>query len=368
MRRGMRSFHIAALVLLASLSAAPGAQADPAPAEAVAFTAQAEILDALRFSYNLRFNDAKTAFEKMAKAHPETPAGEFYLAAIGWGVTESDLRWQYLAALYTQGDPPKREVRNYAAVAQNLKTSAARCMKILETRPGDFEALFYAAGSYAFLARMEAYRNNYFSAMYYGKKSTRLFESLLDLHPSRGDAMIGPAIYKYHVGRMPKPFQWVIAALGLSGTKEEGVALAEKAYQTAMLSRTEAADFLSRINWHYERDFKKALYWADALDTLAPGTPAADLNRLFIARHSGDAGLEEKSARNLMAKLDTVDPGVAELWRPLMLYIMGDISDRRGNPKEAEDYFRRALASPKADKWLAGFLAAKYGKRLAETK
>lgn len=336
----------------------------PARADGGGFTAKEDILRGLALSYRLRFKEAKGVFERVAVSHPGSPAGQFYSAAIGWGMTESDLRWRYLAMRYTASEPPKKEVRDYEALARDLKAVIDRCGKTLETRPDDFEAMFYTAGSYGFLARMEAYRSDYFSAMYNGKKSTEWFERLLARYPERGDALIGPAIYKYHVGRMPAPFRWVIAALGLSGTKEEGAALAERAYHTAELSRMEAADFLSRMRWLWEKDYKEALRWADAVDGLVPGTPAADLNRLFISRLSGNLGGESGAARGLMAALDGVDPEVRDLWRPLVLFIAGDISDRQGDPKGAVAFYRQAVESPGVDPWLAGYLKTRFGPRL----
>ncbi len=318
------------------------------------FTGQEEILKGLDLSYQLRFADARAVFAKLAEEHPDSPAGRFYLAAIGWGMTESDLRWRYLARQFSVTTPPKKEVRGIKALEADLNGVIALCESLVEKEPNHFEGLFYMAGAHAFLARMSAYRGNWFDAMYHGKKSTALFDRLYAAHPQEGDAMIGPAIYKYYVGRLAVPMQWLIRLLGLDGSREEGLALAEKAYAKALLSRMEAADFLARINWMHEGAPRKALEWASAEERIAPASPAAELNRLFAWRQLGDRQKQEAALRRLQVMLAAVDAPVRAQWEPLIEYAIGSLREERGDKRGAAAQFRKTLAAPELDPWLKG--------------
>ena len=351
----MRFFSRCALVLMFSMAFCPGGTAW---GEDGVFTGQEEILRGLHSSYRLRFSEAREIFSKLVTDHPASPAGTFYSAAIDSGMTESDVRWRHVARLYAGSEPPKREVRKADEMTKNLNNAIDRCKTILRKNPDDFEALFYMAGSYAFLARMEAYRYNFLSAMVYGKKSTGYFDTLLERHPDRGDAMIGPGVYRYYVGRLSKPMRMLVWMLGLSGTKEEGMRLITRAHDTALLSKTEAADFMARICWLYDPDYAKALQWADALEREMPDAPLADFTRLFVYHNTQNLPDEGKTLLLLKQKLQDTDPEARRDWEPLILFALGSVNLKLGNGVEAQKNLATALALSKANPWLANEISS----------
>lgn len=328
------------------------AAACPAFAGEAVFTGQEEVLRGLDYSYRLRFAEAKEVFARLVTTYPSSPAGRFYSAAIGWGMTESDARWRVMASLYGITTPPKKGVRDGAPLEADLNAVIVLCDAALVKKPDDFEALFYKAGAHAFLARMHAYGGDYLAAMAHGKKCTALFDRLYALYPGRGDAMIGPAIYKYHVGRLPAPLRWIVGLLGLNGTKEEGLALAEKAYAAALLSRVEIADFLARTYALHEGNPHKALEWTAALDRELPGTMAAEFDRLLAYHGLGDAANEEAVVVRLLGRLPEVDPAVRAQWEPLLDFARGSLREKRGDRPAAAALFKKTLAAPGLDPWL----------------
>ena len=324
----------------------------PAFAGEASFTGQNEILRGLDYSYSLRFAEAKEVFSQLAATHPSSPAGRFYMAAIGWGIAESDARWAVMASYYCITPPPKKKTRDTAAFESGLAEVIVLCDAILAKKPDDFEALFYKAGSHAFLARMHAHVGDYLSAMTHGKKSAAIFDRLYALYPQHGDAMIGPAIYKYYVGRLPSPLRWIVGMLGLSGTKEEGLALAEKAFSAALLSRVEVADFLARTYVVHEGNPRKSLEWAALLEQELPGTVAAEFDRLLAYHALGDAANEEAAVIRLFNRLPEVDPRLRELWEPLLYYVRGSLRENAGDRSAAAALFKKALEAPGIDPWL----------------
>lgn len=340
----MRAVYIALFWLVAT--------ACPAFAGETLFTGQDEILRGLDYSYRLRFVEAKEVFSQLAATYPSSPAGRFYVAAVGWGMTESDSRWRIMASFYSITTPPKKETRGAAALEEGLEEVIVLCDAILAKKPDDFEALFYKAGAHAFIARMHAYGADYLGAMTHGKKSAALFDRLYALYPGQGDAMIGPAIYKYYVGKLPSPLRWLVGLLGLSGTKEEGLALAERAYDAALLSRVEAADFLARTYAIHESNPQKALEWATALERASPGNMAAELDRFYAYHGLGDTAKEEVAVIRLSERLPEVDTAVRELWEPLLYYVRGSMRENAGDRPAAAAFFKKALASRGIDPWL----------------
>ncbi len=337
------------LVALFCLAAASQASADE-----VVFTGKDEILKGLDHAYRLRFEEAKAVFTQLAASHPDSPAGRFYVAAISWGATESDARWRVMASLYCLTTPPKRKGHNLAAFEEGLEKVIGLCDGILSKRPDDFEALFYKAGAHAFLARMHSYNGDYFAAMSHGKKSAALFDRLHLLYPAQGDAMVGPAIYKYYVGRLPAPLRWLVGILGLSGSREEGLALAEKSFISAALSRVEVADFLARTYVLHEGNPRKALEWIAAIERELPGTAAAEFDRLLTYHALKDAAREEATVIRLCELLPDADPAARELWEPLLYYVRGSLREQAGDRPAATLFFRKALAVPGLDPWLKG--------------
>ncbi|MBI5177657.1 MAG: hypothetical protein HZA04_00175 [Nitrospinae bacterium] len=323
--------------------------AHPACAADILFSGQDDILRGLDASYRLRFSEARSIFSKLTADHPASPAGLFYTAAIDSGMTESDARWRLMANLYVSSPLAKRDVRKPEELTRNLNIVIERCKTILRKNPDDFEALFYMAGSYAFLARMEGYRSNWLSAMYNGKKATGYFDELYTRYPDRGDALIGPAVYKYHVGRLPKPMQWLVWFLGLSGSREEGLRLAERAHERAILSKVEAADFLARTYWQYESDYSRALQWAEVLDREMPQAPLAGFVRLVTYHNLGDIEKEESAAKTLLPLLEGIEPEAKADWEPLMFFAIGTVAERKGETAVARGWYAKSLAVTKSD-------------------
>ena len=317
------------------------------------FQGEEIILEGLALSYRMELVKALEVFKKLKAVYPDSPAAQFYPAAISWGAVESDLRWRQIARLHAKTDI-EREMPTGSAerLLIDMRETIAKCAKILEDKPDDFEALFYTAGAYGFSARMEYYSGSYFSALVDGKKSADFFEQLFAKHPDRADAKLAPGIYKYYIGGLSGPMRYLISILGLKGSSEEGLALMEDAARNSILSKVEATDFLTRIYRTREGDTKKALAWSEELNILAPESPLSDFHRLIIFHKLNDRQMEEQSARALLDKISKLHPNLKTDWEPLLNFTICAAMEEGGEAKKGIEYCRKAYESPDAGKWL----------------
>lgn len=353
-------FGLLAFVLLASFfTSSPTAHAEQF------FTGQETILKGLGLSYRLRFDEARELFSSLGQTDPASPAGMFYTGAVDWGINESELRWRRVAKLYATTAPPKRPALNAEKVLANMEKTIKLCREILEKNRDDFEALFYMGGAYGFTARVKMYQSHYFSAMVNGRRSATIFDQLLESYPERGDSMLAPGVFRYYVGRLSPPLRWIVALLGLSGNKEEGLSLMKQAYERSILSSIESADFLTRIYRMHEGDNPKALEWADALEREVPDAPLADFHRVIIYHRMGEIAKEEKSTKRLIAINQSGTPkNIRESWEPLLAFNLGAIKEKMGLKVEASELFEAALLMKGSGEWLKGEIR----KRLSNLK
>ncbi len=316
------------------------------------FTGQEEILKGLSLSYQLKLDEAVEVFSTIEKKYPQSPAGTFYVAVMKWGYIESGARWGKLAKLYASSQPPRPEFPQAKNLLQKMRDTIDRCEEILKSEPDNFEAIFYMAGAYGFAARMEFYQGYYISAMMNGKKSAGYFDKLLVAYPDNGDAMLGPGVYKYYVGRLSPPMRFLVSLLGLKGSKEEGISLIQKANETALLSSIESADFLARIYSRHENDFEKALLWADKLESKIPQSPLADFHRLMVFNSKGELEKEEEALKSLLGKAENFQQEFRGNWKSLFLFSIGVIRDKNKDHESAEHYFKKVLKTKGVNDWL----------------
>jgi tetratricopeptide (TPR) repeat protein len=345
------------LLLLSCLHApSPGSAASATGATGAVkgrFVGEEIIIEGLALSYRLQLRDALTVFSRLETEHPGSPASAFYPAAITWGYVESDLRWRRVAELHAKTKVTKKFSTGSAKkLLEDMEKTIGICNEILETDEDDFEALFYLAGAHGFASRMEFYNGNYLSAMVHGRYSADRFELLLVKHPDKGDALLGPGVYKYFVGSLPPAFRFIASMLGLSGSKEEGLELIEAAYRDSTISRTESADFLALIQGRFENDFPVGLFWADKIEKENRASPLADYHRLLISHHSGDRAGEERAAVALKERMKPVAKGLKNDWDTLLDYTIGAIRQENGETQSARRYFKKAYKAPKLDTWL----------------
>lgn len=316
------------------------------------FKGQKRIIEGLGLSYQLRLDEAFEVFSKLGNEFPGSPAALFYPAAVKWGDIESFARWRRIALLHSITHPSKRIMREYKIFIKNMRDVINRCEELLGENPDDFEAMFYQAGAYGFIARTEFYHGHYLSAFIDGRKSAKYFDSLLETYPDKGDAMLGPGVYRYYVGSLSAPVRFLIFLLGLKGNGEEGLALIKKAHTTAVLSSIESADFLALFYGQHERNSKRGLHWADVLERLSPGSPLADYHRLLIFHNIGNHDKEEKTAWRMLEKSGNLSPDLKREWVPLLYFTLGAIKEEKREPKEAQILFKKAFGMPELDRWL----------------
>jgi len=323
------------------------------------FQAESEIMDGLGLAYALKFKKAEDIFNRLEDSYPGSPAASFYPAAIKWSRAELYNRWSRVAKLYSSTPPPKHDFLESKILLKKMDETIRRADAILDKKPTDFEALFYRAGAYGFIARIEFLRGYYIPAILNGRKSAKGFESLLALYPDTGDAMLAPGIYRYFIGKLSTPMRSIVALAGLRGSKKEGIALIRQAYKTGVVSRVDSADFLALIYWRWEKDTDESQKWIERLEKIAPLSHLSTFHRLMLAHSINNIKGEEDATKELLTmSIERKEPSLKE-WEPLMLFTLASIKEKQGLKKQARGLYNEALESNSLNHWLKGEITLK---------
>lgn len=259
------------LLAAALLLAWPSALASltpPASEEAL----RKEVRAVIDLFYDLRFDQAAEAAERLVERYPGHPAGPFYRGIVA-----------YQRYLQQDGGAQASFAAFELATARAFDAAAA-----VEGRlPAQSE--FYRGAALGFHARALVSARQYASAIPKARRSVLHLKRALALDPSLEDARLGLGMYDYFMSRMPaaaKPFAYL--ALGMMGNRERGLTALEDVARSSGTARMEARAVLSAI-YSTEREGR----WAEAegllreLTARYPGNPLYRLRLAYVLERRG---------------------------------------------------------------------------------
>jgi tetratricopeptide (TPR) repeat protein len=226
------------LIGVAILLLAPGASGAPNTAE--------ELARGFDLAYNLEHEAAVAMFEAAIAADPDNPAPHRALAAITWmrilflrgTMTVSDYLGGVTPRNVDMPDPP-------ADLEATFTTHSARAVELseelVETARDDPEAQYQLGASLGLAASyMATVEGKTLEALKPAKRAYSAHERVLELDPSRKDAMLVVGTYRYLVSTLPLPVRLMARMVGFGGGKEEGIRLVSEAASAEGETRTEA--------------------------------------------------------------------------------------------------------------------------------
>jgi tetratricopeptide (TPR) repeat protein len=215
--------------------------------------------------YQLQYDKARASFDSFIKAHPDDPAGYFYLTAVDWWHLAQDIEYN-LPDIQAKLEEDSQET---IKVAQKLYDSA-------QDPTVKANACLYWGGAEGLWGRWLVTQREWVSAYFAGKRGHKMLKKALELNPRLYDAYLGLGIYDYFTDTL-SGVQAVLAAMLIHGDRKRGLEELQMAIDYGEHSRVEAMCFLVEIYTTEEKTPEKALPLAHALRKEFPQSPAMHL-------------------------------------------------------------------------------------------
>lgn len=195
---------------------------------------QALTLRGLEDAYNFDFDNAAIRFDEAISLDPSFPRPHVVKAAIHF--------WRYLLS---------RNDSDYQPFLSLADEAIRVSEKYLDEHGNNAEALGCLGTVYGYRAFAEVRAKSWLRAAWDGKKSYDCLYDAIKLDPHLYDAYLGLGLYHYYLTVLPKPLQWIISILGVSGDSELGFKEIRAAAEKGTYARTEAKYYLAvLLPWH----------------------------------------------------------------------------------------------------------------------
>lgn len=220
--------------------------------------------------YQAEWDEAEETFNRLILDHPEDPAPYFFRSMIPF--------WIYFFA----GEE--------ADAADDFLEQSERVIEIaeqkLETNPNDTTAVLMLSGLYGYRSLVSANEGHYRTAMQSGVSGYSYSRKLMNMESDDPNALIGQGVFNYMVGSIPRSLQWLSSVAGVSGNKEKGFELLEKAGQDGSKVANDARMILTYLYLEEEKP-SEALR---VIKPLADNYPDNPIFQFYLARSYEETG------------------------------------------------------------------------------
>jgi len=183
--------------------------------------------------------------------------------------------------------------------------------KKLEIAPEDTSSILLLSGLHGYRSLVAAQEKKYGIAMSSGATGYGYTKSLMKMDNDNPNTLMGQGVFHYMVGSIPSEVKWMARLAGLTGDKQQGFMLLERAAESDSHVSNDARMFLAYL---YNRDgeFTKAHHHLNILVNEYPTNPIFHFNLGLIHEALGDA----ESAQMAYSKVVSIgSKDLAELTR-----------------------------------------------------
>ena len=332
------------------------AQAGGAAAHTDPLNLDPAVREAYQRFYLLDYDGAIRDFEAVLKAHPQDPMASNYVlvATIFRELYHQDL----LDTTYYAHDSfltSKRDVPVPPETRQRIEsltnTAVALASDAIHRNGRDANAYFargYARGMHA--AFITLVDHSYMAAARQGFESKNDSEQALKIDPEYADAKMAVGIQKFAVASLPRFLRMMVGIAGMSGSKEQGLALLRDAAAHGTVTTMESRTALSLFLRHDGR-YPEALAVEQGL---AQEYPRDYLFRLEEANITKDEGNGPGAIALYKAVLADgrkpgyfIDPRLQLAW-----FGLADTERGQNLKSDAAKHYLKAAEQPKCSDWL----------------
>src|SRR5215510_14642337 len=261
----------------------------------------------LNLIYNMEFDEALRAAQRLIDLAPAHPAGYFYRAATYW-------QWRLITY-----DPHQR-----AMLLTQFLESTQRARDMAQRLPDAqaAEAAFYLGAVYGMQARMHFVEQQYIRALLAAKQGSSYLQQCVGQAPNWYDAYAGLGTYQYVLSRVPGVWRGIVQQLiGIAGDRDKGLQALEQARTAGRLSVPEAGSLLAKIYvLPGEEQYDKAYV---LLEQLVQRYPNNSDYRYRLALVCAQLRLWERARQvnqSLIADVEQGKPYHPQEWLPLFHY------------------------------------------------
>ncbi|MEQ9103135.1 MAG: tetratricopeptide repeat protein [Rhodothermales bacterium] len=216
---------------------------------------------ALEDLYNMRFDRAEAAADRIRDRHPGHPVGPFLDGLIVW--------WKILPNLTVEDHSHDR------AFFRAMQETIDRAEQLRKSRTYGYDADFFQGAAHGFRGRLHGDRESWLKGAQDGRRALDFVLDLAQRDTSNADLLFGEGVYRYFAEAIPEQYPIVrpIMFFFPDGDKEDGKRLLRTVVRRGTYVRAEAAWFLLQIHMAFEPDYERALEYATLLNTWYPENP-----------------------------------------------------------------------------------------------
>lgn len=308
------------------------------------------VREAFNHFYELDYEGAVERLERVRKAHPGDPQGAALLldAVIFRELYRLDLldttfyaNDGFLTGKHPTPEDPKVRAMIFSIYDEAVSEANAR----LDQNPDDVDALFTRGWSKSLKAVYLAMVPRSFGAgMRLAIQAKDDSQRCLELNPNYVDAKLVYGVYEYVVGALPWEFKILIGFMGMTGSKEKGLALLKddgaRGTITAIEARTATALFLRR-----EAKYGEAVKIVHSLRQQYPRDFLFCLEEANLRKDAGEGMAAVTAYRELLTQ--AAQPGYFyEAHLDLAYFGLGESLRGQRHFGEAAEAYEKAAVSP----------------------
>ena len=265
-----------------------------------------DVLRGIHLLYNSEFNDAEKIFQKVITEFPHRPIGYFYLAMVTWSKLAS--------GFWSPGIVNKYKER--------IDTTIQIANSRIENGIADSFDFFYLGGALGFKGRFELMKDKWVSSFFSASNAVEALKTCSNMDPNNRDVLLGLGIFDYYTASLSGVLKFLSYLLLHKGNKDEGLRKLNIAAKEAVYSKTEAKSMLLHIYLFGEKDFIKALPFAEYLEKRYDKNPRFKLLKGVTYLYL-DMDLKYRNTLNDLRKrsLRASSSKIASLWHRRALYL-----------------------------------------------
>lgn len=159
----------------------------------------------------------------------------------------------------------------------------------LDITPEDTSSILLLSGLHGYRSLVAAQEKKYGIAMSSGATGYGYTKSLMKMDNDNPNTLMGQGVFHYMVGSIPSEVKWMARLAGLSGDKQQGFMLLERAAESDSHVSNDARMFLAYL-YNRDEEFMKAHHHLNILVKEYPTNPIFHYNLGLIHEALGDKG------------------------------------------------------------------------------